>query len=70
MTVRRLHVDWTRCDRRGSCAELLPELLAEDPWGYPLAHDGSREPVVPPELARHAKRAVALCPRLALRLLE
>ena len=23
----RLHVDWTRCDGHGSCAELLPELL-------------------------------------------
>jgi ferredoxin len=68
MTMERLHVDWTRCDRRGSCTELLPELLAEDPWGYPLVRDGSREPAVPPELARHAKRAVARCPRLALRL--
>ena len=22
----RLHVDWTRCDGHGACAELLPEL--------------------------------------------
>jgi ferredoxin len=62
--VERLHIDWTRCDRRGSCVELL----AEDPWGYPLARDGSREPPVPDGLARHARRAVSRCPRLALRL--
>jgi ferredoxin len=65
--MARLHIDWTRCDRRGACAELLPELLAEDPWGYPLARDGSREPAIPDELAKHAARAVARCPRLALR---
>jgi ferredoxin len=28
--VNRLHVDWTACDGRGLCAELLPELLVED----------------------------------------
>jgi ferredoxin len=30
MSGNRLHVDWTACDGRGLCAELLPELLAED----------------------------------------
>ena len=32
----RVHVDWTRCDGHGSCAELLPELLDTDDWGFPL----------------------------------
>lgn len=65
----RLHIDWTLCDGRGSCVELLPELLDTDPWGYPVPRDGSKEPAIHPSLAPHAKRAVALCPRLALRLM-
>ena len=65
---RALHIDWTACDGRGLCTELLPELLGRDEWGYPLARDGSREPAVPAALERYAERAVAQCPRLALRL--
>jgi len=65
----RLHVDWTRCDGHGSCAELLPELLSADPWGYPVARDGSVDPVVPRPLVEHARHAVAACPLLALSLL-
>jgi ferredoxin len=64
----RLHIDWTACDGRGLCAELLPELVDRDPWGYPLPRDASREPGVPDALAGHARRAVEVCPRLALRL--
>lgn len=65
----RLHIDWTACDGRGACTELLPELLDRDEWGYPVPRDGSRDPVVPDTLARHAQRAVDACPVLALRLL-
>ena len=25
--MSRLHIDWTRCEGRGSCVELLPEVL-------------------------------------------
>jgi len=64
-----LHIDWTACDGRGLCAELLPELLTEDEWGYPLARDGSAEPAVPARLTGAARRAVDRCPALALRLL-
>jgi ferredoxin len=32
----RLHIDWTACEGHGLCAELLPELLDRDRWGYPL----------------------------------
>ena len=64
----RLHIDWTRCEGRGSCVELLPEVLDEDPWGYPLAKDGGKEPEIPDHLAGHARRAVTLCPVLALKL--
>lgn len=64
-----LHIDWTRCDGRGLCTELLPELLDRDEWGYPLARTGPGSDVaVPAELARAARQAVALCPRAALRL--
>lgn len=66
----RLHIDWTRCDGRGLCTELLPELLARDEWGYPLSRNGSREPEIPVEQVKYAKAAVKRCPRLALRLLD
>jgi ferredoxin len=63
-----LHIDWTRCDGRGLCAELLPELLDRDDWGYPVARDGSRDITLPRTLRRHAADAVSACPVLALRL--
>jgi ferredoxin len=69
-TRTRLHIDWTRCDGRGLCTELLPELLTRDDWGYPLARDGAREPEIPPKADKYAKAAVKRCPRLALRLVD
>ena len=70
MSGNRLHVDWTACDGRGLCAELLPELLAEDDWGYPVSRTGEPEPTVPPGLTASARRAVDRCPALALRLVQ
>jgi ferredoxin len=65
----KLHIDWTTCDGRGLCIELLPEVLAEDDWGYPVAHDGTGNDVdVPQNIRTHLQRAVAQCPRAALRL--
>ncbi|HEX5496597.1 MAG TPA: ferredoxin [Mycobacteriales bacterium] len=61
----RIRVDPIACDGRGICAELLPELVGLDEWGFPLI---DQRPV-PPELAQHARRAVAACPTLALRLI-
>ncbi len=66
--TRRLRIDWTACHGRGLCAELLPEVLDTDDWGYPLDRAGEREPRIPERLAGHAERAVRDCPRLALRL--
>jgi ferredoxin len=63
-TGTRLAVDWTACDGRGLCAELLPELIDRDDWGFPLIASD----VVPPSLVGHARRAVTACPMLALRL--
>jgi ferredoxin len=67
-TQTRMHIDWTACDGRGLCTELLPEILDRDEWGYPISRDGSREPAIPEALETHASRAVAQCPRLALSL--
>jgi hypothetical protein len=57
--------------------ELLPEVLAPDPFGYPMPArpdpDGalpSRGIAVPAHLREEARRTVAACPRLALRLEE
>ncbi|TMF22102.1 MAG: ferredoxin [Chloroflexi bacterium] len=32
----QLQVDRIRCDGHGLCAELLPEVIALDDWGYPI----------------------------------
>ncbi len=65
----RLHIDWTRCDGRGLCTELLPGLLHRDDWGYPLVRNGSREPAIPVGDIAEAHMAVDRCPRLALSLI-
>jgi ferredoxin len=44
------------------CAELLPELIELDEWGFPIL----RSKEVPPSLLEHAKRAERLCPTLAV----
>jgi ferredoxin len=65
----KLHIDWTLCDGRGLCIELLPEILTQDDWAYPIARDGEGNDVpVPRNLASYARRAAAQCPRSALRL--
>ena len=50
------------CDGSGLCAELLPERIRLDGWGYPIVDP---RPLTP-ELRGHAERAVAACPTLAL----
>ena len=60
----RLIVDRIRCDGHGMCAELLPELIRLDDWGYPIVAPGP----VPGHLIPHAQKAVAECPVLALAL--
>jgi ferredoxin len=61
---KSLHVDPIACRGHGLCAELVPERVRLDDWGYPIVDD---EPV-PGSLEAHARRAVAACPTLALRL--
>jgi ferredoxin len=62
--TERLRVDPIRCEAYGICAELLPELVELDEWGYPIV-DGQP---IPAALLAQAREAVALCPRLALTL--
>ena len=64
--TERLKVNMIECDGHGVCAELVPELIRLDEWGYPVLAAAS----VPPPLRKHARKAVTLCPRLALRLVE
>ena len=60
----RLEIDWTRCDGEGLCARLLPERIGLDEHGFPIIGDRRIDSALLP----HARRAVAACPRLALRL--
>jgi ferredoxin len=59
-----LEVDPIMCRAHGLCAELLPELILLDEWGYP--HLTSQE--VPTSLMTEARAAASACPTLALRL--
>ena len=59
---RVLRLNPVACAGHGACAELLPEVISLDEWGYPVLAPGP----VPAGLARRARRAVAACPALAL----
>ncbi|MEO5983102.1 MAG: ferredoxin [Pedococcus sp.] len=60
---RRIRVDWPACRARGLCAELLPEAISLDEWGYPIV-----TAEVTAEHLQLAQEAVVSCPHLALRL--
>jgi ferredoxin len=57
-----IRVDPITCVGHGLCAELFPERITLDDWGYPLIDD---EPISA-ELLAHARRAADACPTLAL----
>ncbi|HET7420656.1 MAG TPA: ferredoxin [Candidatus Dormibacteraeota bacterium] len=61
--MSRLRVNPTLCTGYGYCAEIVPELVSVDDWGYPIV---SRSDIDSDELLKLARRAVATCPRLAL----
>ncbi|MGB7981476.1 MAG: ferredoxin [Candidatus Nanopelagicales bacterium] len=63
MTMQ-IRVNPILCVGHGVCAELLPERISIDEWGYPIV----TERAVPRELEAHARRAAAACPVLALRI--
>jgi ferredoxin len=60
----RLELDPIACEAHGLCAELLPERIELDEWGYPVLDDRP----LPPQLEPLARRAAGACPTLALRL--
>ena len=59
-----LRINPIACTGHGLCAELFPERIWMDEWGYPVIDAGE----LTPELLEHAKRAVDACPAVALRL--
>jgi len=58
----RLRVNPIACEAHGMCAELLPERIALDEWGYPIVDDRP----LPQALVDHARRAAQACPTFAL----
>jgi len=61
MTVT-LRVNPIACAGHGMCAELLPEVIELDRWGYPILTSET----IPRSLLDHARRAARACPTLAL----
>jgi ferredoxin len=59
-----LRVNPIACEAHGLCADLFPEWVTLDEWGYPII-DGRP---VPAEMMEHARRAANACPTLALAL--
>ena len=58
----QLRVNPIQCVAHGLCAEMLPEEVRIDDWGYPILEDGE----LPPDLVALARRAADACPTLAL----
>ena len=58
----RVRVNPIACQAHGMCAELLPERITLDDWGYPILDESP----IDRELLAHAKRAAQACPTFAL----
>jgi ferredoxin len=58
----RIRVNPIDCKAHGVCAEMLPEWIELDEWGYPIL-DGEE---LPEQLMAHARRAARACPTLAI----
>jgi ferredoxin len=66
MSALRITIDPVACEAYGYCAELLPEAISLDEWGYPMVDDRP----LPTELMALAKRAARDCPKRAIALRE
>ncbi len=73
----KISLDPTYCDGFGICAQLLPEVITGDEWGFPIIGSGPtvdgferdrRSAEVPTSVQHLAHRAVMSCPKLALHL--
>lgn len=58
----RLTLNPIACEAHGMCAELLPERITLDEWGYPILDERPLDA----ELVFHAQRAAQACPTFAL----
>ncbi len=59
---RHVRVNPIACEAHGMCAELLPERIALDEWGYPVVDDTPLEH----GMLDNARRAAQACPTFAL----
>jgi ferredoxin len=59
---RTVRVNPIACAAHGMCAELLPERITLDEWGYPVIDDRPLDGVE----VEHARRAARACPTFAL----
>jgi ferredoxin len=59
---QRLRVNPIACKAHGMCAELLPERITLDQWGYPVI---AGQPLEPSQV-QNAIRAAQACPTFAL----
>jgi ferredoxin len=64
MSGLRITIDPVACEAYGYCAELLPEAISLDEWGYPIVDNRPLHP----ELVTLAKRAARDCPKRAITL--
>ena len=62
LVEEQLVVDPITCVGHGLCAELFPEWITLDDWGYPIIDPRP----IPRHLRQHAERAIEACPPLAL----
>jgi ferredoxin len=62
MKKQHLRVNPIACEAHGLCAELFPEWIVLDEWGYPIVG----EDPIPYRFLEHARRAAEACPTLAL----
>jgi ferredoxin len=60
--AERVRVNPITCQAHGMCAELLPERITLDEWGYPIVD----ERPLSGEMVAHAQRAAQACPTFAL----
>lgn len=58
----QLRLNPIACEAHGFCAELFPERISLDEWGYPIVDSAP----IPEPLLEHARRAAAACPTMAL----
>jgi ferredoxin len=65
-TTWHMEIDRIKCDGHGLCAELLPERIHLDDWGYPIIEVKP----IDERLEAHARKAVSHCPVRALRLVR